>query len=178
MSNNNELISIIVPVYNVQKYLDRCMNTLLNQTYKNIEIILIDDESPDSCPQMCDEYKRIDQRIKVVHKLNEGLGFARNSGLEIARGKYIIFVDSDDYVTENMCELLYQSAKKYDADVVYGGIFYADGKNIKESKAVTKKLNLYCWILLQQSLKKKKIQLWRFQYGRLYLEKKFLMIII
>ena len=138
MSNNNELISIIVPVYNVQKYLDRCMNTLLNQTYKNIEIILIDDESPDSCPQMCDEYKRIDQRIKVVHKLNEGLGFARNSGLEIARGKYIIFVDSDDYVTENMCELLYQSAKKYDADVVYGGIFYADGKNIKESKAVTK----------------------------------------
>ena len=99
MSNNNELISIIVPVYNVQKYLDRCMNTLLNQTYKNIEIILIDDESPDSCPQMCDEYKRIDQRIKVVHKLNEGLGFARNSGLEIARGKYIIFLLIHYYLT-------------------------------------------------------------------------------
>ena len=106
MSDNNELISIIVPIYNVQKYLDRCMKTLLNQTYRNIEIILVDDESPDECPKMCEEYAKIDQRVKVIHKKNGGLGFARNSGLEIAQGKYIIFVDSDDYVTENMCHLL------------------------------------------------------------------------
>ena len=106
MSDNNELISIIVPIYNVQKYLDRCMKTLLNQTYRNIEIILVDDESPDECPKMCEEYTKIDQRVKVIHKKNGGLGFARNSGLEIAQGKYIIFVDSDDYVTENMCHLL------------------------------------------------------------------------
>ena len=128
MSDNNELISIIVPIYNVQKYLDRCMKTLLNQTYRNIEIILVDDESPDECPKMCEEYAKIDQRVKVIHKKNGGLGFARNSGLEIAQGKYIIFVDSDDYVTENMCHLLYEAAKKYEADVVYGGIFYADGE--------------------------------------------------
>ena len=138
MSDNNELISIIVPIYNVQKYLDRCMKTLLNQTYRNIEIILVDDESPDECPKMCEEYAKIDQRVKVIHKKNGGLGFARNSGLEIAQGKYIIFVDSDDYVTENMCHLLYEAAKKYEADVVYGGIFYADGEKIKESKVVTK----------------------------------------
>ena len=138
MSDNNELISIIVPIYNVQKYLDRCMKTLLNQTYRNIEIILVDDESPDECPKMCEEYTKIDQRVKVIHKKNGGLGFARNSGLEIAQGKYIIFVDSDDYVTENMCHLLYEAAKKYEADVVYGGIFYADGEKIKESKVVTK----------------------------------------
>ena len=99
MSDNNELISIIVPIYNVQKYLDRCMKTLLNQTYRNIEIILVDDESPDECTKMCEEYTKIDQRVKVIHKKNGGLGFARNSGLEIAQGKYIIFVDSDDYVT-------------------------------------------------------------------------------
>ena len=99
MSDNNELISIIVPIYNVQKYLDRCMKTLLNQTYRNIEIILVDDESPDECPKMCEEYAKIDQRVKVIHKKNGGLGFARNSGLEIAQGKYIIFVDSDDYET-------------------------------------------------------------------------------
>ncbi len=81
-----------------KKYLDRCMKTLLNQTYRNIEIILVDDESPDECPKMCEEYAKIDQRVKVIHKKNGGLGFARNSGLEIAQGKYIIFVDSDDYV--------------------------------------------------------------------------------
>ena len=138
MSDNNELISSIVPNYDVQKYLDRCMKTLLNQTYRNIEIILVDDESPDECPKMCEEYTKIDQRVKVIHKKNGGLGFARNSGLEIAQGKYIIFVDSDDYVTENMCHLLYEAAKKYEADVVYGGIFYADGEKIKESKVVTK----------------------------------------
>ena len=89
MSDNNELISIIVPIYNVQKYLDRCMKTLLNQTYRNIEIILVDDESPDECPKMCEEYAKIDQRVKVIHKKNGGLGFARISGLEIAQGKYI-----------------------------------------------------------------------------------------
>ena len=95
-------VSIIVPVYNVEKYLVRCMESLLNQTLKEIEIILVDDGSPDNCPQMCDEYARRDSRVKVIHKSNAGLGYARNSGLDVAVGEYIAFVDSDDYVDTSM----------------------------------------------------------------------------
>lgn len=114
-------VSIIVPIYNVEKYLDRCMQSLLRQTLKEIEIILVDDGSPDRCPQMCDEYARMDARVKVIHKENAGLGFARNSGLDIARGEYIAFVDSDDYVERSMYEDLYREAVKSDADVVFAG---------------------------------------------------------
>ena len=95
-------VSIIVPVYNVEKYIDRCMKSLMNQTLHEIEIILVDDGSPDSCPQMCDEYAKQDTRVKVIHKENAGLGYARNSGLEIATGEYVAFVDSDDYVDTQM----------------------------------------------------------------------------
>lgn len=123
------LISIIVPIYNVERYLDRCMQSLICQTYENIEIIMVDDGSLDRCPIMCDEYMAKDSRIKVVHKKNAGLGYARNSGLDVATGDYIIFVDSDDYVSNDMCEKLYATSCKYDADVVYGNIFHnANGK--------------------------------------------------
>ena len=91
-------VSIIIPVYNVEKYLDKCIQSAINQTLQDIEIILVDDESPDNCPQMCDDYAKRDGRIKVVHKKNGGLGFARNSGLEIATGEYVTFLDSDDFV--------------------------------------------------------------------------------
>ena len=128
---NSDLISIIVPVYNVEKYLKRCMDTLQNQTYENIEIILVDDGSPDDCPQLCDEYARKDSRVKVIHKSNEGLGMARNSGFEIATGSYIVFVDSDDYVTEDMCEKLYSATILYNADVVYGGVYYDNNGKVK-----------------------------------------------
>ena len=114
-------VSIIVPIYNVEKYLNRCMETLLNQTLKEIEIILVDDGSPDNCPQMCDEYAKKDDRIKVIHKRNEGLGFARNSGLEIATGEYVAFVDSDDYVDLNMYKVLYGHIKEYKLDAVLCG---------------------------------------------------------
>lgn len=130
------LISIIVPVYNVEKYIDRCMTTLLGQTYKNIEVILVDDGSPDGCPKLCDEYAKKDSRVKVVHKENGGLGYARNSGLDIATGEYIAFVDSDDYVTEDMCEKLMSAAMKYNADIVYGGIFYDENGVIKRRPGV------------------------------------------
>lgn len=84
------LVSIIIPVYNVEKYLDRCMQSVFLQSYKNLEIILIDDGSPDSCPRLCDEYGNIDKRVRVLHKKNEGLGLARNSGLALATGKYVL----------------------------------------------------------------------------------------
>ena len=100
-------VSVIVPVYNVEKYLDRCLDSIINQTLNEIEIILVDDGSTDSSGEKCDEYKKKDLRIKVIHKKNKGLGYARNSGLEVATGKYIAFVDSDDYIDRRMFESLY-----------------------------------------------------------------------
>lgn len=100
-------MSIIVPVYNVEQYLDRCLRSLINQSYKNIEIILVDDGSPDKCPQMCEDWAQKDYRIKVIHKKNGGLSDARNKGIEVARGEYICFVDSDDYIAERYVETLY-----------------------------------------------------------------------
>lgn len=113
-------ISIIVPVYNVEKYLQRCINSLIDQTLKDIEIILVDDESPDNCPRLCDNYAKSNDRIKVVHKRNEGLGYARNSGLDVATGEYVMFVDSDDTIETDSCEQFYNAAKAYDADIVTG----------------------------------------------------------
>lgn len=112
-------ISVIVPVYNVEKYLDRCMDSLLNQTLREIEIILVDDGSPDASPQMCDAYAQRDSRVRVVHKENAGLGCARNSGLDVARGEYIAFVDSDDYVDTEMYTKLYSCAREEHADAVF-----------------------------------------------------------
>jgi glycosyltransferase involved in cell wall biosynthesis len=116
------IISIIVPIYNVEKYLDRCITSLRNQTLKNIEIILVDDGSPDNCPNLCDKYAQQDYRIKVIHQKNKGLGLARNAGIDIAQGKYIAFVDSDDYVSTKMYEQLYNESLKQDFDIIYCGV--------------------------------------------------------
>lgn len=132
---NDELISIIVPVYNVEKYLNRCVNSLINQTYKNIEILLIDDGSTDTSGEICDSYKK-DERIKVWHKKNGGLSETRNYGLDKALGNVVCFIDSDDYVTLDMIEKLYTLKNKYNADVVVCGMrkFYNDKETIKFSK--------------------------------------------
>jgi len=100
------MVSIIIPVYNVEKYLDDCLKSIINQTYKNLEIILIDDGSTDSCAEICDKWKNQDSRIEVIHKQNGGLSSARNSGLDISQGKYIMFVDSDDIIAKDMVETL------------------------------------------------------------------------
>lgn len=105
------LISIIVPIYKVEKYIHRCIDSLLIQTYSNLEIILVDDGSPDSCGEICDWYALQDQRIKVVHKENGGLSDARNMGISVAQGEYIGFVDSDDYVEPEMFEKLWKALK-------------------------------------------------------------------
>ena len=106
------MISIIVPIYKVEKYLDECVASLINQTYRDLEIILVDDGSPDRCPQMCDEWAKKDNRIKVVHKKNGGLSSARNAGLKVASGEYIGFVDSDDYVDTAMYQDLMRVMQK------------------------------------------------------------------
>ena len=110
-------ISIIVPIYKVEKYIDRCIKSILNQTFNDFELILVDDGSPDNCSVICDKYEKIDKRIKVIHKKNEGLSAARNSGIEIAQGEYIAFIDSDDFINKNMFKILYENIKKYDADI-------------------------------------------------------------
>lgn len=113
-------LSIIVPCYGVEKYLDRCINSLIKQTLKDIEIILVDDKSPDNVPQIIDKYASIDNRIKTIHKKqNEGLGYARNTGMNIATGDYLAFVDGDDFVDINMYETLYNDAINECADIVF-----------------------------------------------------------
>ena len=110
-------ISIIVPVYKVEKYIERCINSILNQTFTDFELILVDDGSPDRCGAICDNYSKIDKRIKVIHKKNEGLSEARNVGIKVSTGEYIAFVDSDDFINKNMYKVLYENAIKYEADI-------------------------------------------------------------
>lgn len=111
------LISVIVPVYKVELYIRKCIDSIINQTYQKLEIILVDDSSPDRCPEICDEYALIDNRIKVIHKQNGGLSDARNAGLDIAQGEYIGFVDSDDYIAADMYETLYELIVDAGADI-------------------------------------------------------------
>lgn len=118
----NDLISVIVPVYKVEQYLNDCINSLVNQSYKNLEIILVDDGSPDNCPIMCDNWAKKDKRIKVIHKKNGGLSSARNAGLDVANGDYFTFVDSDDWISLSMYEDMLKIFKNDDVDVVAGKI--------------------------------------------------------
>lgn len=111
-------ISVIVPVYNSEKYLKRCIDSILNQTYKAIELILVDDGSPDNCGKICDEYAKKDKRVRVIHKTNAGVSAARNSGLEIALGNYATFVDSDDYIEPEMYSNMMEKVHQYNCDVV------------------------------------------------------------
>ncbi len=113
-------ISIIVPVYNVEKYLNRCIESILGQIFTDFELILVDDGSTDSCPQMCDNWANKDERIIVIHQKNGGLSAARNSGLKIYRGNYVFFVDSDDWIEKDALETLYKIADKTGADIVVG----------------------------------------------------------
>lgn len=115
------VVTIVLPIYNVEKYLERCIKSVVNQSYSNLEIILVDDESPDNCPDICDEWAKKDQRIKVIHKKNGGLGYARNTGIENATGEYICFFDSDDYVALDTVEKAYKLAVKEKADIVTFG---------------------------------------------------------
>lgn len=98
------LISVIVPCYNVEEYLPKCIESILNQTYRNLEILLVDDGSPDNCGRICDEYAAKDSRIRIIHKKNGGLSDARNAALDVMTGEYVTFIDSDDYVSDDYVE--------------------------------------------------------------------------
>lgn len=135
----DSLITIVVPVYNVEKYLERCVRSLINQTYKNLEIILVDDGSTDNSGNLCDNYMKNDRRIKVIHKKNGGLSDARNAGLNVAKGKYISFIDSDDYVEDKFIEILYNSLIKYNTKISISDICvrYDTGEIIMNSNEKT-----------------------------------------
>ena len=118
----NPVISVIVPIYKVEEYLSRCIDSIINQTYKNLEIILVDDGSPDNCPKICDDYAKKDNRIKVIHKENGGLSDARNAGVRASTGEYIVFVDSDDWIELSMLDTLYNLLADNRCDVASCGI--------------------------------------------------------
>ena len=135
---DNPLISVIVPVYNVEPYLDRCVQSIVDQTYTNLEIILVDDGSPDNCPALCDAWAEKDSRIKVIHKENGGLSDARNAGMAIAAGEYIAFVDSDDWIEPQMYQCLYEAITTTDSDIASCGAkrVWLDGRPAQNLCAV------------------------------------------
>ena len=129
----NGLVTVVLPIYNVEKYLNRSIESVINQTYNNIEILLIDDGSPDNCPAICDTWAMKDNRVKVIHKENQGLGMARNTGIENANGEYICFFDSDDYIALDTVEKLYSLASKDCSDIVIFGFNNVDSQgNVSE----------------------------------------------
>ena len=118
MKDSCTLVSIIVPVYGTESYLPACIESICNQTYKNLQIILVDDQSPDKCPEICDRYAKVDERIMVIHQENKGVSGARNTGLRLATGEYIMFVDSDDELFPNTVDMLLNEALKNKADII------------------------------------------------------------
>lgn len=177
-----ELITIIIPVYNVEKYIHKCIDSVINQTYKNLEIILVDDGSPDNCGEICDEYAKEDKRIKVIHKENGGLSDARNTGIDIAKGKYICFIDSDDYVEKEYIEILHTAIKKDRTDMAVSShkVIYKNGtilekatgeESILEPKEVLKRILYDDGIDLSAWAKLYKIELFtgvRYPKGQLF----------
>ena len=134
---NSPLVSVIVPVYNVEKYLEKCLDSITRQTYENLEIILVDDGSTDDSGRMIDEYKKgtKDKRIRIIHKKNGGLSSARNAGLELMKGEWVVFVDSDDYISRDFVETLYNLAIKNNAEIATCSFesFSDDGSILKKS---------------------------------------------
>lgn len=133
-----DLITIIIPLYNVESFIERCLNSVVNQTYKNLEIILINDGSTDNSLSICEEYRKKDKRIKLINKKNGGVSSARNCGLDIYNGKYITFIDADDYVEVDYIEILYKKIKEYNVDIVFSNAIEVldNGKTMNNKNAI------------------------------------------
>ena len=139
-------ISVIVPVYQVEEYLEKCIESIINQTYKNLEIILVDDGSKDKCPSICDRYQKMDNRIVVIHKENGGLSSARNAGLDIATGELVTFVDSDDYIEADMLAVLASILEDYrcDISVCFWKEVFRDGTKEAQIRNTKKQHRIEC----------------------------------
>lgn len=163
-------VSIVVPIYKVEKYLKRCIESLLNQTYKNLQIILVDDGSPDICGDICEEFALKDKRIEVYHKENGGLSDARNYGVQYIKGQYTLFLDSDDWIVESCVETLMKNILKNKSDIVQCGFYYAyenfllyDDRYYEENSEI---INLKNQELMKELVKNEKIK--NFAWGKLY----------
>lgn len=165
---NHSLISVIVPIYKVQDYLKECIESIINQTYSDIEVILVDDGSPDRCPQMCDEWAKRDSRIRVVHKKNGGLSSARNAGLDVAKGEYISFVDSDDFICKDALENLYNRIKDDKSIGITSGLIYRyqDGSinNFKDQWLCSKEIVIPSSEFLLETMSQKLVILFGISY--------------
>lgn len=150
----DKMISVIIPIYNVEQYIKRCLDSVVGQTYGNLEIILIDDGSPDNCGKICDEYARTDKRIIVVHKMNEGVGAARNTGIDMASGKWITFVDPDDWLEPDYYEKMMDGLNGRDVDVFSNGGYIAEYRQSQEIKRRIKENYYYAG---QSCLEKKEV---------------------
>lgn len=161
-------ISVIVPIYNVAEYLRRCVDSILSQTYTNLEVILVDDESPDRCPEICDEYSKKDTRVKVIHKENGGLSSARNAGLKVAVGDFISFIDSDDWISPDAYEYELKLMNRFNADAVQVEYMRAHSSDIK-ARPSEEVLNVYkgkeiLQFYMDYSTKTGSYSVWKFLY--------------
>ena len=166
-------ISVIIPIYNVEKYLKRCIESIIKQTYSNLEIILVDDGSPDGCAKICDEYKNKDERIVVIHKKNGGLSDARNAGLKVATGVIISYIDSDDYVDLDMYEKMTKAMEEKNADIVVCGtnIDYEDGHTKVKCEKEEKSFNREEALIELNSFKSFDMAVWNKLYKREVVDK-------
>lgn len=151
---NERLISVIVPVYKVENYLNQCLESIVKQTYSNLEILLVDDGSPDRCPEICDEWARREKRVRAIHKRNGGLSDARNAGLALAQGELVMFVDSDDWIAPEMAEKMLEAMEREEADMVICQYIKAlpDGKTKRvfngteaEKYTIRRRCTACCW---------------------------------
>lgn len=166
-------ISVIIPIYNVEKYLKRCIESIIKQTYSNLEIILVDDGSPDGCAKICGEYKNKDERIVVIHKKNGGLSDARNAGLKVATGEIISYIDSDDYVDLDMYEKMTKAMEEKNADIVVCGtnIDYEDGHTKVKCEKEEKSFNREEALIELNSFKSFDMAVWNKLYKREVVDK-------
>ena len=148
----NVLISVIIPIYNVEKYLRRCVDGILAQTYRNLEVILVDDASPDGCGAICDAYAAQDPRVVVIHQKNKGLSGARNAGIDIAKGEYLAFVDSDDYVTEDFILRLYEAVATTGSDMAQCKWKYVTGEAVPDPLNDTGRIDVFTGMQMMSNL--------------------------
>ncbi|KAB7671695.1 glycosyltransferase [Bacillus sp. B1-b2] len=165
-NNGNEIISIIVPIYNVEDYLKRCLDSIIGQTYKSLEIILVNDGSTDSSGELCDIYKNKDTRIKVIHKNNGGISSTRNAGLEAASGKYIGFIDSDDWIDSDMYQSLHECLVNSNSDISICGVKEVRNNSIIKSNQVEEIVTLSSQEAIKLLIEDKKVK--SFTWNKLY----------